>query len=49
MHHAYDAGVMVNRKEDAVHVRFSPVAEYSNGAVRVAALSRNRTAIRMLV
>jgi hypothetical protein len=48
MHHAHDAGAVVDRKEDAVHVRLPPVAEYSNRAARVDALGCHRTPIGML-
>jgi hypothetical protein len=40
---------MVDREEDAVHVRLSAVAEHPNRVVRVDTFGRNRTALRMLV
>ena len=49
MHHAHDAGAMVDGEEDAVYLRLPAVAEHSNRVVWVDALRRDRTPVGMLI
>lgn len=49
VHYSNDFVLMVDREEDAINMRPSPVAKYAYRVVRVEAFARNRTALRVLV
>jgi hypothetical protein len=49
MQHAHDLCRIVDREEDAVGVRLPPVRQYSDRVIRIEALGRDWTALRVLI
>ena len=49
VHNAHNTLLVIDREEDAVHVRLPPVAHHPDGVVGVDAFRCNRTTLRMLV
>lgn len=49
MYHAHEPGGVIDGKEDAIDMRPPPVAQYPHGLIRIDALRRDRTALRVLI
>jgi hypothetical protein len=49
VYHAHEPGSVIDGEEDAIDVRLPPVAQYSDWLIRIDALGRDGTALRMLI
>jgi len=47
VYHAHEPVRVVDGEEDAIDVRFAPVAQFADGLIRVDALRRDGTALRV--